>query len=79
LSITGQTHEKLTAICCHNLIINGKKYKFKCLLLAEEKDKGCAKISEVIIKTAISGFSGQKSGTKIILSILQSSLHFLKS
>jgi len=28
---------------------------------------------------AISGFSGQKSGTRIILSILQSFLHFFKA
>ena len=28
---------------------------------------------------AISGFSGQKSGTRIVVSILQSFLHFLKA
>ena len=32
----------------------------------------------LIENRAISGFSGQKSGTRIILSILQSFVHFLK-
>ena len=52
---------------------------------AKQKDTGNIKRKSKILRQntienrAISVFSGQKSGTRIILNILQSFLHFLKA